>query len=74
MSRSTALEAGAGVTGATTPFPFLYQALRVPVRAALERWFDLSVEGLESLPPRGPRTGGTANLLTSSKPRALTTT
>jgi 1-acyl-sn-glycerol-3-phosphate acyltransferase len=54
MSRSTALEAGAGVAGATTPFPFLYQALRVPARAALEHWFGLSVEGLESLPPRGP--------------------
>jgi len=54
MSRSTALEAGAGVAGATTPFPLLYQALRAPARVALERWFDLSVEGIESLPPRGP--------------------
>jgi 1-acyl-sn-glycerol-3-phosphate acyltransferase len=54
MSRSTALDAGAGVAGATPTFPFLYQALRVPARAALERWFDLTVEGLESLPARGP--------------------
>jgi 1-acyl-sn-glycerol-3-phosphate acyltransferase len=54
MSRSTALDAGAGVAGAPPTFPFLYQALRVPVRAALERWFDLTVEGLESLPARGP--------------------
>ena len=54
MSRSTALYARAGVAGATPPFPFLYQALRVPARAALERWFDLTVEGLERLPARGP--------------------
>jgi 1-acyl-sn-glycerol-3-phosphate acyltransferase len=34
--------------------PLLYRTLRGPVRAALERWFDLRVAGLEHLPPSGP--------------------
>jgi 1-acyl-sn-glycerol-3-phosphate acyltransferase len=42
------------VADAAAPFPLLYQALRRPARAALERWFDLRVEGLEHLPARGP--------------------
>jgi 1-acyl-sn-glycerol-3-phosphate acyltransferase len=54
MSRSPALSPTSGVAGAATPFPFLYQALRRPARAALERLFDLRVEGLEHLPGRGP--------------------
>ena len=54
MSRSTALAPRPGVAGAATPFPFLYQALRRPARAALERWFDLRIDGLEQLPARGP--------------------
>ena len=54
MSRSTALSPTPGVAGATASFPVLYQALRRPARAALERWFDLRVEGLEHLPARGP--------------------
>jgi 1-acyl-sn-glycerol-3-phosphate acyltransferase len=54
MSRSTALSPSPGVAGAAAPFPFLYEALRTPARAALQRWFDLRVEGLEHLPPSGP--------------------
>jgi len=34
--------------------PFLYRALRPPLRQALVRWFDLRVDGLEHLPPSGP--------------------
>jgi 1-acyl-sn-glycerol-3-phosphate acyltransferase len=54
MSRSTALSPRPASTGATTPFPFVYQLLRRPVRAALARWFELRVEGLEHLPADGP--------------------
>jgi 1-acyl-sn-glycerol-3-phosphate acyltransferase len=54
MSHSTALPASSGVGRATSEFPFLYRALRAPVRGVLERWFGLSVEGLEHLPQRGP--------------------
>jgi 1-acyl-sn-glycerol-3-phosphate acyltransferase len=54
MSRSTALSSRPGVAGATAPFPFLYQALRLPARTALGRWFDLRVEGLEHVPAQGP--------------------
>jgi len=34
--------------------PFLYRALRPPLRRALRRWFDLRVDGLEHLPSSGP--------------------
>ena len=54
MSRSTALVPNPGEGRAATPFPFLYRTLRGPVRVALERWFDLRVEGLEHLPAVGP--------------------
>jgi 1-acyl-sn-glycerol-3-phosphate acyltransferase len=54
MSRSTALPARAAVGRACAEFPLLYRALRAPLRAALERWFGLTVEGLEHLPERGP--------------------
>src|SRR5436189_1100055 len=54
MSRSTALPASPDVGRAWPVFPFLYRALRAPVRGALERWFQLSVEGAEHLPGRGP--------------------
>jgi 1-acyl-sn-glycerol-3-phosphate acyltransferase len=54
MSRSTALSSPRGAAAAAPPFPVFYQALRRPVRAALQRWFDLRVEGLEHLPQRGP--------------------
>ena len=54
MSRSTALPAHADVGRAWAEFPWLYRALRAPVRGLLERWFGLRVEGLEHLPERGP--------------------
>ena len=54
MSRSTALPASPDVGRAWPVFPLLYRALRAPVRGALERWFQLSVEGVEHLPGRGP--------------------
>jgi 1-acyl-sn-glycerol-3-phosphate acyltransferase len=54
MSRSTVLSSRSGVADAAAPFPLLYQALRRPARAALKRWFDLKVDGLEHLPARGP--------------------
>src|SRR4029453_300485 len=43
-----------GVAKEGCPAPFLYRALRGPVRRALARWFDLSIEGFEHLPPSGP--------------------
>src|SRR5256712_8295589 len=54
MSRSTALPASSGVGRALSEFPFLYRALRTPVRGVLERWFRLRVEGAEHLPECGP--------------------
>src|SRR2546422_4674856 len=54
MSRSTALPASPGVGRAWSEFPFLYRALRTPVRGVLERWFGLAVEGAEHLPGCGP--------------------
>jgi 1-acyl-sn-glycerol-3-phosphate acyltransferase len=54
MARSAALSSRPGAAGAAAAFPFLYQALRRPVRRALEQWFDLRVEGLEHVPSRGP--------------------
>jgi 1-acyl-sn-glycerol-3-phosphate acyltransferase len=54
MSRSTALSPRPRAAGAAAPFPLVYQALRMPIRAALTRWFDLRVEGLEHLPAAGP--------------------
>ena len=35
-------------------FPLIYRTLRGPVRAALERWFQLRVSGIEHLPASGP--------------------
>src|SRR5438552_3382273 len=54
MSRSTALPASSGVGRVLSEFPFLYRALRTPVRGVLERWFRLRVEGAEHLPECGP--------------------
>ncbi|HTO11778.1 MAG TPA: lysophospholipid acyltransferase family protein [Candidatus Binatia bacterium] len=54
MSRSTALSPRPRAAGAAPPFPLVYGLLRAPVRAALARWFDLRVDGLERLPPAGP--------------------
>ncbi len=51
---STALSPTPRAAAAPGPFPLLYQALRAPVGAALARWFDLRVEGLEHLPAAGP--------------------
>jgi 1-acyl-sn-glycerol-3-phosphate acyltransferase len=49
-----ALSANPRVVRDAPPAPFLYRALRAPVRRALGRWFDLRVEGVEHLPERGP--------------------
>ena len=54
MSRSPALSPTRSAGLAPSAFPLLYRTLRGPVRAALERWFDLRVMGLEHLPPAGP--------------------
>ena len=54
MSRPTALPSTSGAAAPTPSFPAVYQALRRPVRAALHRWFDLRVEGLEHVPEHGP--------------------
>jgi 1-acyl-sn-glycerol-3-phosphate acyltransferase len=54
MSRSTALSPRPRAAGAAQPFSVVYGLLRRPVRAALARWFDLRVEGVEHLPPAGP--------------------
>src|SRR5437868_8129018 len=54
MSRSTALPASPDVGRAWPEFPLLYRALRAPLRGALARWFQLSVEGAEHLPDPGP--------------------
>ena len=54
MAGPTALAANQRVAREAPPVPFLYRALRGPVRQALGRWFDLHVEGLEHLPASGP--------------------
>jgi 1-acyl-sn-glycerol-3-phosphate acyltransferase len=54
MSRSPALSPARSVGLVSREFPLLYRTLRGPVRAALARWFDLRVAGLEHLPPTGP--------------------
>jgi 1-acyl-sn-glycerol-3-phosphate acyltransferase len=54
MSRSTALSPRPHAAGAAQPSPLVYRLFRSPVRAALGRWFDLRVEGLERLPASGP--------------------
>jgi 1-acyl-sn-glycerol-3-phosphate acyltransferase len=54
MSRSAALSPNSSVGRTSPEFPLLYRTLRGPVRAALMRWFDLRVAGLEHLPPAGP--------------------
>jgi 1-acyl-sn-glycerol-3-phosphate acyltransferase len=52
MPRPTALTAA--IAGAASDPPFLFRALRNPVRAVLRRWFALTVEGLNHLPTNGP--------------------
>src|SRR5262249_59878649 len=54
MAGPTALAANRRVANEASPAPFLYRALRGPVRRALARWFHLSIEGLEHLPASGP--------------------
>lgn len=54
MAPSTALPAKWSVARPSLPAPFLYRTLKPPVRALLERWFELRVEGLEHLPDHGP--------------------
>jgi len=53
-STSTALPETLGVARPPAAVPLLYRALKRPVRAVLERWFDLRVDGLEHLPENGP--------------------
>jgi 1-acyl-sn-glycerol-3-phosphate acyltransferase len=54
MSGPSTLAATGRPTREAAPVPFLYRALRGPLRFALARWFDLRVDGLEHLPPSGP--------------------
>jgi len=54
MSRAPALSVPRSAGRARPEFPWLYRMLRAPIRAALARWFDLGVEGLEHLPASGP--------------------
>jgi 1-acyl-sn-glycerol-3-phosphate acyltransferase len=54
MSGPSTLTAAGRPTREAAPVPFLYRALRAPLRFALSRWFDLRVDGLEHLPSSGP--------------------
>jgi 1-acyl-sn-glycerol-3-phosphate acyltransferase len=54
MARTTALPAKVGVGPHAAPPPALYRLLRGPVRAALQRWFALDVNGVDRLPAHGP--------------------
>lgn len=54
MSRSPALSSPLRVGSASAPAPWLYRTLRGPVRAALARWFDFTVQGLAHVPAAGP--------------------
>src|SRR5213593_155976 len=54
MTGPTALSANERFTRESPPLPWLYRALRTPLRQALVRWFDLRVDGLEHLPSSGP--------------------
>jgi 1-acyl-sn-glycerol-3-phosphate acyltransferase len=54
MARPTAVVARAHTASPPPLAPFLYRALLVPIRLALARFFELSVDGLEHLPAAGP--------------------
>jgi 1-acyl-sn-glycerol-3-phosphate acyltransferase len=54
MSRPTAATSRPAPASIPVAAPRLYAALRAPVRAALARFFGLTVEGLAHLPDRGP--------------------
>jgi 1-acyl-sn-glycerol-3-phosphate acyltransferase len=52
--RTTVLEAGVPRDTSPEASPWLYRALRSPVRRVLDRYFAFSVDGLEHLPAAGP--------------------
>ena len=54
MSRPTAATARLSPASIPVSLPRLYETLRGPLRAVLDRLFGLAVEGLEHLPDRGP--------------------
>lgn len=54
MTRSIAAAAGARSASDGAEGPLLWRRLGPPVRALLEGWFDLRVEGPEHLPRHGP--------------------
>ncbi len=54
MGGPSTLAATGRLTREAPSVPFLYRALRGPLRQALARWFDLRVDGLEHLPSSGP--------------------
>src|SRR5437773_4037452 len=54
MPGASALAAAGRRAGGAPPGPFLYRALRPPLRHALVRWFDLRVGGLGHLPASCP--------------------
>jgi 1-acyl-sn-glycerol-3-phosphate acyltransferase len=54
MAGPSALTETGSITHEAPSVPFLYRALRPPLRRALQRWFDLRVDGLEHLPSSGP--------------------
>ena len=54
MARPTAATVKPPAASPLLAAPMLYRALRAPVRAALERLFGLTVEGLEHVPEVGP--------------------
>ena len=50
MASPSALDASARPLTPGASLPALYRLLRPPIRRLLERWFDLSIEGLHHLP------------------------
>ena len=54
MARSPALQASVPTPVTRVSEPLVYRLLREPVRALLERAFDLTVEGAEHIPASGP--------------------
>ena len=54
MAGPSALAETGSITHEAPSVPFLDRALRPPLRRALQRWFDLRVDGLEHLPSSGP--------------------
>ena len=54
MARPSALDLSVGQHAIERPVPLLYRVLRGPIRAALDRWFDFGIDGLEHLPASGP--------------------